>query len=111
MKDKRSKKKDENPLKELDTIKLKGFKELENQDLKDVNLEEFKKSRKREFNEQELNDFKKYIEDSKTDRNIENIKLELNSDDTLKNTIKDLESIGINGRGPLKILERIKKDI
>jgi hypothetical protein len=109
MKDKKSKEDKKNPLKELDKIKLKGFKELEDQEFNEVNLDDFKKSRLEEFNEHELKDFKNYIEESKADRNIETLKLELKSDDTLKNTLKDLESIGIDGRGPLELLKKIKK--
>ena len=108
MKNKKSK---ENFLEELDKIKLKGFKELENQDLSDCNLDHFKKSRLNEFNENELKNFKNFIEESKTDRNIENLKLELNSDDALKSIVKELESIGINSKGPLNILEQLKKSI
>ena len=109
MKDKKSKNKEENPLNELDEIKLKDFKQLEEMDLKDCNLDYFKKSRLNEFKECELNCFKGYVKDSKIDRNIENLKLELRSDDALKNILKELESIGINGSKQLELLEKIKK--
>ena len=109
MKIKKSKENKKNPLKELDNIKLKDFKEIENEDLDDFNLDNFKKSRLDEFKSDELENFKNFVEGSKTDRSIENIKLELKSDEELKNTLKDLEEIGINGEITLKLLEKIKK--
>lgn len=109
MKNKKSKDNKKNPSKELDNIKLKDFKQIENEDLKDFNLDNFKKSRLDEFKNEELENFKNFVECSKTDRTIENLKLGLKSDEELKNTLKDLESIGINGEIPLKLLEKIKK--
>ena len=109
MRNKKSKEKDENPLKELDQIELKDFKELEDQDLKDFNLDQIKKTHLQEFKDHELKDFKIYVEESKTDRNIENLKLELKSEDECKNVLNELESIGINGKPPLKLLKKIKK--
>lgn len=111
MKEGKSKKNTENPLKELDKIKLKKFKELEDEELMDFDLDTFRKSRLNEFNEKELNEFKRYVKESKTDINIENMKLELKSKDTLKNIIKELESMGINGEPHLKLLKMIKKGI
>lgn len=111
MKEGKSKKNTENPLKELDKIKLKKFKELEDEELMDFDLDAFRKSRLNEFNEKELKEFKRYVKESKTDINIENMKLELKSKDTLKNIIKELESMGINGETPLKLLKMIKKGI
>ncbi len=109
MKIKKSKENKKNPLNELDNIKLKDFKEIENEDLDDFNLDNFKKSRLDEFKSDELENFKNFVEGSKTDRSIENIKLELKSDEELKNTLIDLEEIGINGEITLKLLEKIKK--
>lgn len=111
MKYKLLKRSGENPLNELDEIKIKGFEELENQDLKDFNPDNFRKSRLKEFNDCELKDFKNFVEESRTDRDIENLKLELNSRDAIENIIKELESIGISSEGPLNILKRIKKSI
>jgi len=109
MKNKKSKNKEENPLDELDKIKLKDFKQLEEKDLKDCNLDYFKKSRLNEFKEYELKYFKDYVEDSKIDRNIENLKLELKSNEACKNILNELESIGINGSKHLELLKKIKK--
>ena len=58
----------------------------------------------------ELKKFKEFVEDSKTDRSIENLKLELNSKDTLKNIIKELQDIGINGKLHLKLLKILKRE-
>lgn len=96
---------------ESKNIKLKEFKELENQDLKDFNVGDFKKSRLEEFRDTELKDFKEFVKNSKSDRDLENLKLELNSDDTIENTIKDLKKIGINGEPQLKLLKRLKRGI
>lgn len=109
MKGKKPKDQDENPLKDLDKIELKGFKELEDEDLKNFDLDDFKKSRLSEFKEREFKEFKNYVKESKDDRNIEELKLKLKSDDALKNTLKELDSIGIDGTKQLKLLERIKK--
>jgi len=109
MKGKKPKDQDENPLKDLDKIELKKFKELEDEDLKDFDLDDFKKSRLNEFKDSEFEEFKNYVKESKDDRNIENLKLELESDDALKSALKELESIGIDGTNHLKLLEKIKR--
>lgn len=109
MKNKHGKNKKENPLKELDIIKLKKFEDLENQYFSDIKLEDFQKERLKEFNDIELGAFKEFIKDSKTDICVENLKLELNSDDTIKSLLKDLQSIGIDGKGPLRLLKMLKK--
>ena len=109
MKNKKSKNKEENPLDVLDKIKLMDFKQLEEKDLKDCNLGYFKKSRLDEFKEYELKYFKDYVEDSKVKSKIENLKLELESDEACKNILKELESIGINGNKQLNLLKKIKK--
>lgn len=93
----------------FDSIKLKGFKQLEKDDLKDLDPEEFKKIRLDEFKDEQIKDFKEFIDDSKFSRNLEDLKIELNSDNSTKEIIKELESIGIDGKGPLKLLEKIKK--
>ncbi len=109
MRGKKSKEDHENPLKELDNIKVKNFKELETMDLKDLDLEQFKKSRLTEFKEKELQSFKNHVDDIKTRNNIENLKLEQKSDETCKKILEDLDSIGINGRMSLELLKKIKK--
>lgn len=105
MKKKRSKNNEESQ------NKFKNFKELEDEDLKDFKLEDFRKSMLNELKEHELKDFKAYIEESKFQRDTEDIKLELNSDETCKNTIKDLASIGIDGEKTLKLLKLMKKGL
>ncbi len=92
-------------------IKLKEFKELEDHDLKDFNVGDFKKARLEEFKDTELKDFKEFVKNSKSDRDLENLRLELNSDDVIKNTLKDLKKIGIDGKPHLKLLKRLKRGI
>ena len=99
---------DENFLKELENIKLKSFKELEHQYFKD-NLDDFQKKHLKEFQDVELKEFKEFIEDSKADRSIENIRLELNSKDVLNKIIKELQDMGINGKLHLKLLRMLKR--
>ena len=106
---KNSKYKTKENLKELDEIKLKSFKELESEEFNDIKLEDFKKSQLNEFHK-ELNDFKKYLDDSKITRSIESLKYEKNSDDVIKKLLKELESIGLNGKKSLKILEMLKSN-
>ena len=105
-----SEKDEEDPLKELENVKLKSFKELEQQYFKD-SLDDFQKKHLKEFQYVELKEFQEFIEDSKTDRSIENLKLELNSRDALKKIIKELHDIGINGKLHLKLLEMLKRGI
>ncbi|MEL7669591.1 hypothetical protein [Methanobacterium sp.] len=111
MKNKHSKNKEENPLKELDKIKVHSFKELEHEYFNDMKFEDFQKERLKEFDKKELKDFKEFVEDSKMDSSLENLKLELNSDDTIKNILKELKDIGINGKRQLKIITMLKKEI
>ncbi len=111
MKNDKSKNNDDDPLKELENIKLKSFEELERQCFNDIKLEDFQQKHLKEFNDVELKEFKEFIEDSKTDRSIENLKLELNSKDTIKNIIKELQEIGINGKLHLKLLRRLKREV
>lgn len=111
MKNKNSENKDEDPLKELDKIKLDLFNELEHKYFKDMKFEDFQKERLNEFNEKELKDFKGFVENSKIDTSLENLKLELNSDDAIKNIIKKLKDIGINGNRQLKIISMLKKEV
>lgn len=102
---------EENPLKELENIKFKSFEELEHQCFNDVKLEAFQKKHLKEFRDVELKEFKEFLEDSKTDRSIENLKLELNSKDTIKNILKELRDIGINGKLHLKLLRMLKREV
>lgn len=102
---------EKNPLNELDKIKLKGFKELEHQYFSDIKLEDFQKERLKEFDDVELKAFNEFVEDLKTDISIENLKLELNSKDTIKNIMNELKDIGINGKTPLKLLKTLKREI
>lgn len=111
MKNKNSKNKEETPLKELDKIKLCSFKELEHKYFEDINLKDFQKERLKEFDKKELEEFKGLVKDSKTDTDLENLKLELNSDDPIKNILKELKDIGINGKRQLKIIEMLKKEV
>ncbi len=111
MKNRHSENKEENPLKELDKIKLDSFKEMEHEYFSDIKLEDFQRERLKEFNKKELQEFKEFIEDSKTDTSLENLKLELNSDDAIKNILKELKDIGINGKRQLKIITMLKKEI
>lgn len=111
MKSKRSGNQEENPLKELENIKLKRFEELEQQYFSDIKLEDFQKKHLKEFNDVELKEFKEFIDDSKTGRSLENLKLELISDDTIKNIIKELHDTGINGKSSLKLLEMLKREV
>ena len=107
---KNSKHENKESLKELDEIKLKSFKELESEEFNDIKLEDFKKSQLNEFHNKELKDFKKYLDDSKITRSIESLKYEKNSDDVIKKLLKELESIGLNGKKSLKILEIVKNE-
>ena len=111
MKNKHSENKEKSPLKELDKIKLHSFNELEHEYFSDMKLEDFQRERLKEFNKKELREFKEFVKDSKTDTSLENLKLELNSDDTLKNILKELKDIGINGKRQLKIITMLKKEI
>ena len=111
MKNKYSENKEENPLKELDKIKLYSFKELEHQYFNDMKLEDFQREKLKEFNEKEKQDFKGFIDNSKTDTSLETFKSELNSDDAIKNIIKELKDIGINGKRQLKIINILKKEV
>ncbi|MGB9978208.1 hypothetical protein [Methanobacterium sp.] len=111
MNNKYSESKEENPLKELDKIKLYSFKELEHKYFDDIKLEDFQKERLKEFDKKELKDFKGLIKDSKTDRFLENLKLELNSENAIKNILKELKDIGINGKRQLKIITMLKKEV
>lgn len=111
MKNKNSGNKEENPLKELDKIKLHSFNELEHKYFNDINLKDFQKERLKEFDKKELKEFKEFVEDSKTDISLENLKLELNSDSTIKNILKELKDIGINGKRQLKIITMLKKEV
>ncbi len=97
--------------KELENIKLKSFKELEHHCFNDIKLEDFQNKHLKEFNDVELREFKGFIEDSKTDRSIENLKMELNSKDAIKNIIKELQDIGINGKLHLKLLRMFKREV
>ena len=106
-----SKNNEENPLKELDKIKLYSFKELEHQYFNNINLNGFQKEQSKEFNDEELKDFKGVISDLKTNISLENLKLELNSDDAIKNILKELKNIGINGKRQLKLLKMLKKEV
>ncbi len=111
MKNKYSENKEEDPLKELDKLKLYSFKELEHQYFNDIKLEDFQKEQLKEFDKKELKEFKKFVEDSKADTSLENLKLELNSDNTIKNIIKELKDIGINGKRQLKIIKMLKGEV
>ncbi|MGB9937286.1 MAG: hypothetical protein ACPK7O_06155 [Methanobacterium sp.] len=111
MKRENSKPNGEEILRELGKIKLKGFRELENEDLKNNNLEDFKKCMQNEFKNYELKEFKKYVDEVKDQKTVEDIKIELNSNNAVKETIKDLESIGIDGKGPSIILKIAKRNI
>jgi len=111
MKNKYSENKRENSLKELDKIKLYSFKELEHQYFNDMKLEDFQREKLKEFNEKEKQDFKGFIDNSKTDTSLETFKSELNSDDAIKNIIKELKDIGINGKRQLKIINILKKEV
>ena len=111
MKNKNSGNKEENPLKELDKIKLHSFDELEHKYFNDINLEDFQKERLKEFDKKELREFKEFVKDSNTDISLENLKLELNSNDTTKNILKELKNIGINGKHQLKLITMLKKEV
>lgn len=95
----------------FEDIKLKGFKELEYQYFSDTKLKDFQKERLNEFNDKELKAFKEFVNDSKTDISIENLKSELNSDDVIKNILKELRDMGINGKLHLNLLERLKREV
>lgn len=103
---KNSKHNGENP---EDKIKLKTFKELESEEFSDIKLENFKKSMLDEFHNKELEDFKNYLDDSKTRRSIENLRTMLNSNEAIKNILKELNDIGLDGTISLYILEMLKK--
>lgn len=111
MKDKHPRNKEENPLKELDKIKLHSFDELEHNYFNDMKLEDFQKERLKEFDKKELEDFKRFVKNSKTDISLEDLKLKLNSDNTIKNIIKELKGIGINGKHQLKLITMLKKEV
>ncbi len=97
--------------KELENIKLKSFEELEHQCFNDIKLEDFQEKHLKEFEDVELKEFEEFLESSKTDRSIENLKMELNSKDALKNIIKELQDIGINGKLHLKVLRMLKREV
>jgi len=111
MSDKRPENKEENPLKELENIKLMSFEELEHQCFNDIKLEDFQKEHLKEFEDVELTEFKEFVEASKTGESIENLKIELNSKDALKNIIKELQDIGINGKLHINLLKRLKREV
>jgi hypothetical protein len=90
------------------SFKFKSFKELENDEFSDIKLDDFKKAQLSEFKNKELKDFKKILNNWKTDKTIENLRCRLNSDDVIKNTLKELDKIGLDGRLPLKLLKMIK---
>ena len=111
MKKRKSENKGKNPLKEIDKIKLHSFKELEHKYFNDINLEDFQKERLKEFDKKELKEYKEFVKDSKTDISLENLKLELNSNDTTKNILKELKNIGINGKHQLKLITMLEKEV
>lgn len=90
-------------------VRFKSFKELEKDEFKDIKLDDFKKSRLNEFKNKEKIDFKRFLEHSKLTRSIENLRTQLNSDNAIKNVLKELEDIGLDGRPSLKLLKIIKK--
>ncbi len=92
----------------LDSIKFKKFEELEKDEFNEIKLDDFKKAQIDEFKNKELNDFKNYLDYTKTDINIEDLRSKLNSDNAIKNILKELESIGLDGQASLKLLKRLK---
>jgi len=106
--------KDTNPDQEDDFVELpkfKSFKELEEEEFKDIKLDDFKKSQLNEFKEKELTNFKRFLKYSKMDITIENLRYRLNSNDTIKKLLQELDKIGLDGRVSLKLLEVIKKQV
>ena len=97
--------------KELDEFKLKGFKDLQHQYFNDIKLEDFQKERLKEFNNVELKSFKEFMDELEVNKSIENLKVELNSKDTIKNILKELQDIRINGKQHLKLLKMLKREI
>lgn len=95
-------------MKDIPLIKFKKFEELEADEFGHIKLDDFKKSMLNEFKNKELEDFKNYLEYAKTDISIEELRSELNSDTAIKNVLKELKSIGLNGKASLELLKRLK---
>ena len=95
-------------MKDKSFFTFKKFKDIEAEEFNEINLDDFKKSQLNELKEKELPDFKNFLDNSNTDISIENLRTELNSDEAIKNVLKELEDIGLDGRAPLKLLKTLK---